>query len=185
MKVEVIAVQEKRMLRALVQRDETALKWFIYRYCAYVSTIVYNIIGQTMSHADVEEVTSDVFLVLWLNAGKISAGKVKAYIGAIARNKAKEKTRELGHDIPLEDDLIVIADDNPESAYEIHEQAEILKKAVLSMPHPDKEIFLRYYFYYQPIAQIGKEMDINISTVKTHLRRGRLKLKESLSKGGI
>ena len=177
-------VDEKSVLRALKHKDETALAWFIDRYAPYVNAIVYNIIGQIMTVSDVEEVTSDVFLVFWSNADKIKPGKIKAYLGGIARNKAKVKVREIGQEIPLEDDIIIITGIGPEHTFEKHEQAAMIKRAVLSLQYPDREIFLRHYYYCQPVAQIAEEMDINISTVKTKLRRGRNKLKEILSEGG-
>lgn len=177
-------MDEKSALRALKHKDETALAWFIDRYAAYVNTIVYNIIGQIMTVSDVEEVTSDVFLVFWSNADKVKPDKIKAYLGGVARNKAKAKTREIGREIPLEDDIIIISGIGPEHTFEKNEQAAMIKRAVFSMQYPDREIFLRHYYYCQPVAQIAEEMDMNISTVKTKLRRGRDKLKVLLSEGG-
>ena len=177
-------VDEGSALRALKQKDDTALAWFIDRYAAYVSTIVYNIIGRIMTASDVEEVASDVFLVFWSNADKVKPDKIKAYLGGIARNKAKAKTRELGQDIPLEDDIIILSDVGPEHTFEKHEQAVMIKRTVLSLQYPDREIFLRHYYYCQPVAQIAEEMDMNISTVKTKLWRGRDTLKEILNEGG-
>jgi len=177
-------VDEKKAFQALKYRDEVALEWFIDRYASYVSTIVYNIIGQMMALPDVEEVTSDVFLAFWENSDRVKPDKIKAYLGGIARNKAKKKTRELRQDIPLEDDIIIISDTTPEHTMEQQERAQILNQAVLSMQHPEREIFLRHYYYYQPVAKIAEEMGINVSTVKTKLRRGRDKLRETLCKGG-
>ncbi|MDR2671521.1 MAG: sigma-70 family RNA polymerase sigma factor [Oscillospiraceae bacterium] len=178
-------MDEKNALRALKKKDEAALAWFIDRYAAYVNTIVYNIIGRIMTASDVEEVASDVFLVFWSNADKVKPDKIKAYLGGVARNKAKDKTRELGQDLPLEDDVIGISSVGPEHTFELREQAEMLEKAIRSMQHPDREIFLRHYYYCHPVAQIAEEMKINASTVKTRLRRGRQKLKEILSEGGF
>ena len=177
-------MDDKSALRALKHKDETALAWFIDRYAAYVNTIIYNIIGSSMTVSDVEEVSSDVFLTLWLNAERISPGKVKAYLSGIARNKAKEKTRLIGQELPLDEDMLIISDSDFERDMEIEEQSKFLKSAILAMQHPDREIFLRHYYYYQSVAQIADEMSINISSVKTRLRRGRNKLKEALCEGG-
>lgn len=57
-------------------------------------------------------------------------------------------------------------------------------KAKLALPYPDREIFLRHYYYCQSLKTISQEMDINISTIKTKLHRGRKKLKEIIIKGG-
>lgn len=181
---EVKRVDENKMLRALKRKDEKALEWFIDHYAGYVNTIIFNIIGSFMTESDIEEVSSDVFLVLWENAKKIEKNKVKAYLGAVARNKAKEKMREKGQDIPLEEDILIISNVDLEQDFEIREQALIVKKAILMMQHPDREIFLRHYYYYQSSAQIAEELEINISTIKTKLRRGREKIKVVLREGG-
>lgn len=177
-------MDEKSALKALKRKDETALAWFIDRYAAYVNTIICNIIGAAMPPSDVEEVASDVFFTLWINAGKVMPGKVKAYLSGIARNKAKERTRKIGQDIPLEDDILLFSSDDPERIFEAREQAAFMKEAMLKMQDPDREIFLRHYYCYQPVAAIADEMDMNISTVKTKLRRGRNKLKDILAEGG-
>lgn len=177
-------MDEKEYLKRLKQREESALEWFIDRYTAYVSTIVYSIIGSSMSAEDIEEVSSDVFFTLWNNARQIKQGKVKAYLSGIARNKAKEYTRRIRAEVALEDDLLIVSDDNLERRFEQREQARYLKKTVMALPHPDREIFLRYYYYYQPVSEIAQEMDMKVSTVKTKLYRGRNKLKEMIRKGG-
>lgn len=177
-------MDEREALKKLKHKDESALEWFIDRYAAYVSTIIYNIIGSSMSGSDIEEVSSDVFFTLWVNANRILPGKVKAYLGGVARNKAKEYTRKIGTEVPLEDDMILISEDDLEHDFEEREQARYIREAILAMQEPEREIFLRYYYFYQPVTVIAEEMDINRSTVKTKLHRGRKKLKEILTKGG-
>ena len=51
------------------------------------------------------------------------------------------------------------------------------------MGWPDREIFLRYYYYDQKISEIADEMDMNAETVKSRLRRGREKLKSLIEEG--
>ena len=177
-------MDEHKALRELKRKNEKALIWFIDRYSAYVNTIIYNIIGSSIPRADIEEISSDVFFTLWMNAGKISHGKAKAYLGGVARNKAKERLRKAGMELPLEDDILLISNDNPEKAMQEQELARFLQKAILAMQQPEREIFIRHYYYYQPVSLIAEEMHINVSTVKTRLHRGRKKLKEILSEGG-
>ena len=81
----------------------------------------------------------------------------------------------------IEDDLILVSDTTPESTFIEQEQQQLVKKAVSSMKHPDREIFLRHYYYYQSVLEIAEEMNMNISTVKTKLARGREKLKITLN----
>lgn len=168
-------------LRDLKKGSQDALAWFIGQYGAYVSTIVANIIEENMSLADVEEVTADVFFALWEQADKITRASVKSYLAGIARNKAKNKLRELGYDLPLNEDIILIDDVSPEDIYARKEAAAIVRKTVDGMKEPEREILLRFYYFYQTIEEISAEMKMNPSTVKTKLRRSRLILKNALA----
>lgn len=57
------------------------------------------------------------------------------------------------------------------------------RRAVDGMGEPDREIFLRHYYYCQSVADIAAALDMNANTVKTRLRRGRERLRAELSKG--
>ena len=63
-----------------------------------------------------------------------------------------------------------------------HNAANI-RRAVDGMGEPDREIFLRHYYYCQSVADIAAALDMNANTVKTRLRRGRERLRAELSKG--
>lgn len=171
---------EAEALRELKKGSEAALEWFIDAYTPYVTAIIHNIIGDCMDMADVEEVASDVFLALWENARKVISPK--GYLGTIARNRAKNKLRQLGFDLSLEEQILVLDTDGPEAVLEKQEQCRAVKRAVLTMPHPEREIFLRHYYYCQKLDAISEEMNIPLSTVKTKLRRGRARLGAQLSK---
>ena len=139
-------MEEREALKRLKHREEDALAWFIDRYTAYVSTIVSNILGPVAASADLEAIASDVFFAFWTHAKEIRPGKAKAYLGSIARNKAKESTRKTGRELPLEDDMLVISSGTPERELEKREQAAYIRKAVLALREPEREIFLRYYY---------------------------------------
>ena len=177
-------MDEHEALSALWRRDERALEWFIDRYAAYVGAVVVNIIASSLSIADAEEVSADVFYTLWVNAKRIRPGRVKPRLTGVARNKAKERLRRCGAELPLEDDVLLLRADPPERKLEAREQARFIRQAIQSMPQPEREIFFRYDYYCQPVAQIAQEMALSPSTVKTRLHRGRQKLKETLTKGG-
>lgn len=168
-------------LRDLKNGSQDALAWFIQKYGAYVSTIVANIIEANMTIADVEEVTADVFIALWEQANEVELSSVKGYLAGIARNKAKNKLREKGCAFPLNDDLILIDGISPEDIYARRELASIVRKAVNGMKEPEREILLRFYYFYQTIDEISAQMHMNPSTVKTKLHRSRHVLKKALA----
>lgn len=173
---------EGKALQGLKNGSQEALGWFIDQYTPYVTTIIYNVIGAAMSTADVEEVAADVFFALWSNARKVRCGSVKGYLGAIARNMAKNRLRRAGFQLQLEEDRITLDTENPEELYARKEAAAAVRREVEAMREPEREILLRFYYYYQSLETISLEMDINLSTVKTKLRRARLALKTSLER---
>ena len=68
---------------------------------------------------------------------------------------------------------------------EEREQAELVRRALGELERPDRELFVRHYYYGQTVARAAEEMGLNPSTAKTRLRRGREKLKEHLRKAGF
>lgn len=171
-------MREERILQKLRQGDPAALEALMDRYIPYVSTIVWNILRSAMSKEDAEEVVSDVFLAAWNQAGDIQPGFAKAWLGAVARNKAKTKLRSIGKELPLEEDILEIPDEQtPVTAAERKEEQRLVRRAVDQLGEPDHEIFLRHYYYAQTVSEISREMHLNPSTVKTKLSRSRARLK--------
>ena len=178
-------MDENKYLDRLSAKDEKALSWFIDKYAAYVSAVIRKVTRGMVSEEDIEEAASDVFLALWENAKSIRPEKTKAYLAAVARNKVKMLLRKADIKLSLDDDILIIADNDTEREFEQKEQAAFIRKAVFSMNQPVRDIFLRYYFMYQTVEEIAFEMQLNYSTVKTHLHRGRARLKEILTEGGF
>lgn len=172
---------DAKALALLQKGDQQALEWFIDRYSAYVGTIVNNILQDSMSRADVEEVTADVFVTLWKSAGKLLPLNLKGYLGRVARSLTLQKLRERTQDLPLDEDILVLEEDSLIDKLDQEARDRIIREAVLAMPQPDREIFLRFYYYCQTVPVIAEKMDMNPSTVKTRLKRGRERLREHLT----
>ena len=181
---EVSDLTEEQALRQMKQGSQDALAWFIQRYGAYVSTIIHNIIGQRMSNADVEEVASDVFLALWNNAGKILPNAARPWLATVARNTARSRLRRAQDTLPLDEMALITDDRAPEAALERREAAERIRMALRSLNPVDREVMVRYYFYYQKTAAIAADMALNESPVRTKLNRGRAKLRDFLIREG-
>ena len=175
-------MNEAKALALLKKGNEEALEWFIDKYSAYVGTVVSNILQGSMSHEDVEEVTSDVFMTLWQSAENLYPLNLKGYLSRVARSLSMQKLREKASELPLDDDILILDDDSEFDRLAREDQDEMVRKAVYAMPQPDKEIFLRFYYYCQSVSLIADQMQMNPSTVKTKLKRGRERLRVILSK---
>ena len=93
-----------------------------------------------------------------------------------------QKLRDKATELPLDEDILILDDDSEFDRLAQEDQDNMVRNAVYSMPQPDKEIFLRFYYYCQSVSVIAKQMQMNPSTVKTKLKRGRERLRVILSK---
>ena len=178
-------MEEELLIRRLQRRDPRALEalmdWDMAFACAVASSILRD------NPRDAEEVVSDAFLALWDNAHKLVPGKVRGYLGTIVRNKARNRLRELGRELPPEDDVLILepsSDPGPAETLEQAERNDLVAELLDALSPQDRSIFLRHYYYGQTAAEIGAALAVNPDTVKVRLHRGRRKLKELLRKRG-
>ena len=104
-------MNEAKALNLLKSGDQEALEWFIDRYSAYVGTVVSNILKDSMSHEDIEEVTADVFVTLWSSAANLYPLNIKGYLSRVARSLSMQKLRDKVSELPLDEDILILDDD--------------------------------------------------------------------------
>ena len=183
---EVFRMREEAMIEKIRAGNPAGLEALMDRYLPYVSAVVWHILRSAMPVEDGEEVVSDVFLAAWGRPEALRPGSVKAWLGAVARNKAKNRLRQVSQTLPLEEDALELpGPDDPPGEYERAVERQQVRRAVDTLPGPDREIFLRHYYYAQTVQEIARCMHINESTIKTRLRRGRMKLKDILTREGF
>lgn len=178
-------MEERELIRRMRRGDPAALEALMDRDLAFAAGIASSILRD--APRDAEEVVSDSFLALWDNAHKLIPGRVRGYLGAIIRNRAKNRLRELGRELPLEEDVLSLAPSSapgPAESLERAERAALAEELLDCLSLQDRAIFLRHYYYGQTAAEIGAALALNPSTVKVRLHRGRKKLKQLLLKRG-
>lgn len=170
---------EARLLGRLKKRERNSIDEAIEVYTPYLSTVLYNMVGNRLAKEDIEEIVSDVFVMLWKNAEYIDLkkGTVKSYIAAAARNFTLKRLNKKRECTCLDD--IEVSDEK--TSAESGLKNSVIWDAVMSLGEPDNEIFVRYYKYDEKIKDISKAIGLNVSTVKTKLSRGKNKLKRILS----
>lgn len=180
-------INEQVLLEGLKQDDLVCYEQLMDRYSPYVVTVVSRVADGQLEHGDIEELCADVFIKLWDKRKSLSIGegKLKAYIAAIARNKTINLLKAKGKylSIPLEDDFIDYT--SPESEVLRQEEGQLVNEIIATLPEPDKEIFLRRYFYMEKVVDISKRLGINVATVGTKLFRSKKKLEAALKERGV
>ena len=171
----------EQLAEKLKQHDEKALGQIIEKYSRFAATVIYNTAKGSLAKEDIEEVVADVFVNLWNNAEKVQEGKLQGYICSIAKTRTLNKLKGLNNKTVLN-----IDDYDPEDDFSIEFEAEKqdmhreLREIITELPHPDKDILIRHYYYDQTVAVISQEMKIKLETVKSKLRRTRDKIKAKL-----
>ncbi len=170
---------EAKLLMRLKNKKRNSINEAIDVYTPYLSTVLYNMVGNRLPKEDIEEILSDTFVALWKNAEYIDASKgtLRSYIAAAARNFALKKLNKKTDYSSLDDADVL----NETSYIEDSSAKSSLWDAVMSLGEPESEIIVRYYKFGEKLKDISKATGINISTIKTKLSRGKRKLKKILS----
>lgn len=169
------------ILTRLRDRDQAALETAIRRYSGYVAAVVKKTLGDDCARQDIEELTADAFVALWANAGKLrDDSDLKYWLAIVVRNASLRRRQKSVSTVPLEENLVF--DRTPATQAEKRERIRQVREAVDGLEPVDREIFLRHYFWHQPVQQIAREMDKNSSAIKSRLARSREKLRKILLK---
>ena len=172
------------MLRRLRRKNADALEEAVRQYGAYVMAVIRNRSRGALTAEDQEEIASDVFVSLWREAKDITRGQLRPWLGAVARNRTAEAMRRRKVFVPLEDDTLILMEPLWERMYE-SQRCEAVQKALLALSEEDRDIFYRFYDLAQTAAQIAEDMQLNASTVRSRLMRGRETLRKKLIEGGL
>ncbi|WMJ23811.1 sigma-70 family RNA polymerase sigma factor [Paludicola sp. MB14-C6] len=138
---------------------------------------------------DQEECISDTFTKLWQSIDKIdlSKGTLKSYLSIIGRNTAINKRKQLKRSeilIPIEEnDCGIEIDMEQDIANE--QNAKLINAVVSEMGEPDREIFIRRYFFFERIKEIATHLGLENKTVENKLYNGKKQLKSILLERGI
>ena len=183
-----IPVEDRILISGLKNGNQKSLEKLMDKYYNYVFTIIYNIVGKFATIEDIEEIAADVFVKLWKNRKSLDSKYkgIKAYLASISRNTAINYLKAKNYmELPLEEDFLILETDGVEEEILDRELSKILNQCIEELEEPDREIIIRYYFYYEKVKDIGVELNMNESTVKTKLFRSRKKLKDMLMEGGF
>ena len=180
----VIPMTDERLLRRLRRGDASALDETMDRYGRYVAAVIVNQLGTFSTPEDAEELTSNVFYALWKHCGDLRADDMRGWLAATARNEARAFLRKHHFDTVDIDDVIAEDERRVEDECGRSEQLDMIRSTLDVLDDVSREIFIRHYYYDQTVSAISRVMDMNVSTVKSRLQRGRERLRCELIKGG-
>ena len=173
------------------KRDENAIKETSDKYGTYCFAIADNILQNT---EDSEECVNDTWLNAWNAMPPQRPARLRMFLVKITRNlsfnrfNARSAQKRGGGEIVLVLDELaecIASETDVASEYEAKELGQSIRKFVQSLPERDGNIFVRRYFFTEPIAQIAKKYGLTENNVTVILSRIRKKLKTHLVKEGF
>jgi RNA polymerase sigma-70 factor (ECF subfamily) len=177
------------LMERILQQDSTALEALYDRYGRPVYSLVLRIAQQP---ASAEEIVQDVFLQLWRNAPRfqIERGPLEPWLFTMARNRAldflrlkreKQRRRE-DSDSDIAPSAVVRSD--PEGDIDRSRRAEKIRGLLTSLPVAQRRAIELAFFEGLTHSEIAAATGEPLGTVKSWIRGGLLRLRESLAEAG-
>lgn len=170
------------LLAKIAQGDQTAVQECLARYGGMVWSLAIRFLG---NNAEAEDAVQDIFVELWKNADRYNSAlsSESTYITMVARRRLIDRRRKLGRRpelTTLPEALAEQASNSPVVRVELLDEAA---KAVtaLSELRPEQQQVLKMAVYHGLThEEIARTTGLPLGTVKTHARRGILRLREIL-----
>ena len=144
--------------------------------------------GCVFNNEDIEEIASDVFLVIWKNKEKLDINKeIAPYIAGITKKlilKRKNNFKNNNENIEEYEKFLYEKNSDIHTKIEEKEKINILTNELKKMKEEDKNIFTYYYYQSKSIKDISNLLNVSQIKVKSRLSRIRKKLKKELEKRG-
>jgi RNA polymerase sigma-70 factor, ECF subfamily len=126
-----------------------------------------------------EEVVQDAFLSIYRTIDRIDTDKkFSSYVYKITHNEAVSYLRSKKSTVPLEDNIMTDEDITLYENLIQSEQRSQIRKAMDALEPRYKKVLELYYFDELQYDEIGKRLGLPVNTVRTHLRRAKVALRE-------
>lgn len=178
---------DQQIIEAYWRRDEAAIRETAAAYGSYCFTVANNILGDPR---DAEECVSDTWLGAWNSIPPQRPGRLSFFLARLTRNlaidrwRAKNAGKRGGGEAPLllEELAQCAAREDVESQLQAQELGALVNRFAASLPERDRGLFLRRYFYGEPLAKAAGRYGLTPHHAAVILSRVRKKLAACLEK---
>ncbi|HQZ81753.1 MAG TPA: sigma-70 family RNA polymerase sigma factor [Pyrinomonadaceae bacterium] len=174
------------ILKRIATGDRNAVEDCLNSYGGLVYSIARKLLA---NEADAEDAVQEAFIDVWKNAGRFdpTVASEATFIAMITRRRVIDRIRHSGRRIstdPIED-MVQEPGDRGHKAIEVNVEANEAAEAMRAL-RPEQQQVLRLSIVdgmsHQEIADLT---GIPLGTVKTHARRGLLRVREALGLGSM
>ena len=183
-------MEDEQIISLFFDRSEEALGELDEKYGSGCRGIAMNILR---NREDAEESVSDSYLAVWNLIPPQHPNPLRAYIFRIVRNisvtryhKNKAQKRDSSYDVAL-DELAgcLSTGKSVEDELSAGELTRLLNTFLGSLDRESRVLFVRRYWYGDPVSAIADRMGLRPNTAAVRLSRLRDRLREYLVKEGV
>ncbi len=183
-------MEDSQIVELYWQKNADAIIETANKYGSYCFAIAENILHNS---EDSEECVNDTWLHAWNAIPPQRPDVLRMFLAKITRNlsfdrfNARNAEKRGGGEIMLVLDELaecLAGGTDVEAAYEGKELEQCIQRFVRSLSERDGNVFLRRYFFTEPVAVIAERYDLTENNVMVILNRTRKKLKLELMKEG-
>jgi RNA polymerase sigma factor (sigma-70 family) len=162
--------------------DRVAMRDCIERYSRLVWSLAVRL---SPNRADAEDAVQDIFVSVWQNASRFDASRASeaTFITVIARRRLIDRMRRAGKAVgagavDFDADAMPAAE---APALELTEEAKAARKAMGELPAERRRVVAMSVVEGLTQEEIAAQTKMPLGTVKSHLRRGLLAVREALT----
>ncbi len=182
------AETDAKLLRRMAQGDKSALAELYDRFSRPLYATALRIVNDP---SDAQDIVHDAFIALWEKAAvfEMERGTAFAWAVTLVRHRAIDRVRSrrrrgelLASSLPSD----LGYDENPATGVEESaargDQAQAVRAAVATLPLEQKRALELAFFSGLTQQEIAQKLSEPLGTVKARIRRGLLKLRDSLAR---
>lgn len=184
--------QRRVVSRSILQRvadgDAEAVRECVDQYTDLVWSIARRLLGGG-ARVEAEDAVQDVFIDLWKSAGRFdpSVASEAAFVVMVARRRMIDRLRrrarradEVSGGEWMESSIVGATVSGASASAEIPEEAETALRAMHDLSEEQQTVLGLAVHQGKSHAQIAEITGLPLGTVKTHARRGLMRLREAL-----
>ena len=181
-------MDDKKILKLLLERAESAIDALAGRYGKRLMSIARNILGV---HQDAEEAVNDTYLAVWNTVPPKTPDPLSGYVYKTGRNISLDKLkyntaekRDGRYDISIDELANCIPGPALEETVEARELGLAINRFLGTVNADNRALFLRRYWFGDSVQEIAKDLGLKENAASVRLGRIRMQLREHLIKEG-
>jgi len=183
-------MNDSEIIELYWNKDSKAISASMDKYGSYCFTIAYGILNDAQ---DSEECVNDTWLRAWNAIPPARPTVLKVFFAKITRHlsfdryKVRRSLKRGGGEMPLVLEELaecIVSESDVEGQVNANELGRVINQFVVYLPERERNLFVRRYFFSEPIKAIADRCDMSENSVNVTLSRIRKRLREHLSREG-